>query len=118
MVEHIRYKGGNITKEAGPVDGGTTVTAFVKDPDGYTFALIQKPVVNDPFCQIMLRIGDLDREIKFYEKVTNNPTHFCTGFYELWFNYAVNQLWFINWSYVLNLILHTGFGLEGGEEGW
>lgn len=83
MVEHIRYKGGNITKEAGPVDGGTTVTAFVKDPDGYTFALIQKPVVNDPFCQIMLRIGDLDREIKFYEKVTNNPTHFCTGFYEL-----------------------------------
>lgn len=68
LVEHIRAKGGNITREPGPVQGGTTVIAFVKDPDGYTFTLVQRPVVNDPFCQIMLRVGDLDREIKFYEK--------------------------------------------------
>lgn len=44
--------------------------AFVKDPDGYTFGLIQRPTVHDPFCQIMLRVGDLERAINFYEKVT------------------------------------------------
>ncbi|XP_027329997.1 lactoylglutathione lyase GLX1-like [Abrus precatorius] len=68
LVEHIRAKGGNITREPGPVKGGTTVIAFVKDPDGYTFGLIQRPVIRDPFCQVMLRVGDLERSIKFYEK--------------------------------------------------
>ncbi|KAJ1405576.1 Vicinal oxygen chelate [Sesbania bispinosa] len=68
LVEHIRGKGGNITREPGPVQGGTTVIAFVKDPDGYTFGLIQRPTVHDPFCQVMLRVGDLERAIKFYEK--------------------------------------------------
>jgi len=32
--ERIREAGGNITREAGPVKGGTTVIAFVEDPDG------------------------------------------------------------------------------------
>jgi len=68
LVEHIRAFGGNITREAGPVQGGTTVIAFVKDPDGYTFALIQRSVIADPFAHIMLRVGDLDRDVKFYEK--------------------------------------------------
>jgi lactoylglutathione lyase len=35
-----RY-GGNVTREAGPVKGGTTVIAFVEDPDGYKIELIQ-----------------------------------------------------------------------------
>ena len=30
----IRSNGGNVTREAGPVKGGTTVIAFVEDPDG------------------------------------------------------------------------------------
>ncbi|KAL1372697.1 hypothetical protein HN51_002801 [Arachis hypogaea] len=68
LAEHIRSKGGNITREPGPVQGGTTVIAFVKDPDGYTFGLIQRPTIHDPFCQIMLRVGDLERSIQFYEK--------------------------------------------------
>ncbi|TKY54002.1 putative lactoylglutathione lyase [Spatholobus suberectus] len=68
LVEHIRAKGGNITREPGPVQGGTTVIAFVKDPDGYTFGLVQRPTIHDPFCQVMLRVGDLERSIKFYEK--------------------------------------------------
>ncbi|BAT77369.1 hypothetical protein VIGAN_01547600 [Vigna angularis var. angularis] len=67
-VELVRAKGGNITREPGPVQGGTTVIAFVKDPDGYTFGFIQRPTVHDPFCQVMLRVGDLERSIKFYEK--------------------------------------------------
>ena len=33
--ERIRAAGGNITREPGPVKGGTTVIAFVTDPDGY-----------------------------------------------------------------------------------
>lgn len=36
----IREKGGVITREPGPVKGGTTEIAFVKDPDGYSIELI------------------------------------------------------------------------------
>lgn len=34
--------GGAITREAGPVKGGTTIIAFVTDPDGYKVELIQR----------------------------------------------------------------------------
>jgi lactoylglutathione lyase len=37
----IRDKGGKVTREAGPVKGGTTVIAFVEDPDGYKIELIE-----------------------------------------------------------------------------
>ena len=40
--DKIKEMGGQITREAGPVKGGTTVIAFVKDPDGYTIELINK----------------------------------------------------------------------------
>jgi lactoylglutathione lyase len=40
--ERIRAGGGNVTREAGPVKGGTTVIAFVTDPDGYKVELIQR----------------------------------------------------------------------------
>lgn len=39
--ERIRAAGGNITREAGPVKGGSTVIAFVEDPDGYKIELIE-----------------------------------------------------------------------------
>ncbi|KAH7859093.1 hypothetical protein Vadar_031513 [Vaccinium darrowii] len=67
MVEDIRAKGGNITREPGPVKGGKSVIDFVKDPDGYTFELIQRPPTLEPLCQVMLCVGDLERSIKFYE---------------------------------------------------
>jgi lactoylglutathione lyase len=38
----VRSKGGNVTREAGPVKGGTTVIAFVEDPDGYKIELIER----------------------------------------------------------------------------
>jgi lactoylglutathione lyase len=41
--ERIRAAGGLITRAAGPVKGGTTVIAFVQDPDGYKIELIQRP---------------------------------------------------------------------------
>jgi lactoylglutathione lyase len=40
--EKIRTNGGNVTREAGPVKGGSTVIAFVTDPDGYKVELIQR----------------------------------------------------------------------------
>jgi lactoylglutathione lyase len=40
--EQIRANGGNITREPGPVKGGSTVIAFVTDPDGYKIELIQR----------------------------------------------------------------------------
>lgn len=43
--ERIRAKGGNVTREAGPMKGGTTIIAFVTDPDGYKIELIQKKMV-------------------------------------------------------------------------
>jgi len=41
-VEKIKAAGGNVTREPGPVKGGTTVIAFVTDPDGYKIELIQR----------------------------------------------------------------------------
>ena len=38
----IKEKGGKVTREAGPMKHGTTVIAFVEDPDGYKIELIQK----------------------------------------------------------------------------
>ncbi|MFM7026335.1 MAG: lactoylglutathione lyase [Limnohabitans sp.] len=43
--EKIRANGGQVTREAGPVKGGTTVIAFVTDPDGYKIELIQRPAM-------------------------------------------------------------------------
>ena len=40
--ERIRAAGGTITREPGPVQGGSTVIAFVTDPDGYKIELIQR----------------------------------------------------------------------------
>ena len=40
--DRIRAGGGNITREPGPVKGGTTVIAFVTDPDGYKIELIER----------------------------------------------------------------------------
>ncbi|NOY17128.1 MAG: lactoylglutathione lyase [Gammaproteobacteria bacterium] len=39
--ESIRRQGGNIVREAGPMKHGSTVIAFVEDPDGYKIELIE-----------------------------------------------------------------------------
>jgi len=41
-AEHIRNRGGKIIREAGPMNAGTTIIAFVEDPDGYQIELIGK----------------------------------------------------------------------------
>jgi lactoylglutathione lyase len=42
MCEQVRARGGKVTREAGPVKGGTTVIAFVEDPDGYKIEFIER----------------------------------------------------------------------------
>lgn len=40
--DDIRARGGRVVREAGPMKHGTTVIAFVEDPDGYRIELIEK----------------------------------------------------------------------------
>ena len=40
--EAVRAGGGRVTREAGPVKFGTTIIAFVEDPDGYKIELIER----------------------------------------------------------------------------
>lgn len=41
VCDQIRAKGGNVVREPGPMKNGTTVIAFVEDPDGYKVELIE-----------------------------------------------------------------------------
>ena len=40
--ELVRQRGGRVIREAGPMQGGSTVIAFIEDPDGYKIEFIQK----------------------------------------------------------------------------
>ena len=40
--EEVGARGGKVTREAGPMKHGTTVIAFVEDPDGYKIEFIQR----------------------------------------------------------------------------
>lgn len=44
VCDSIRERGGLITREPGPMKFGTTVIAFVRDPDGYAIELIEKKI--------------------------------------------------------------------------
>ncbi len=45
----VRAKGGKVVREAGPMKHGTTVIAFVEDPDGYKIEFIQKKSGDDTY---------------------------------------------------------------------
>ena len=38
----VKTRGGRVTREAGPMKHGTTVIAFIEDPDGYKIELIER----------------------------------------------------------------------------
>lgn len=69
-MELIKAKGGKVTREPGPANGGSTIIALIEDPDGYPFELLEKWPTPEPFSQVMLRVGDLDRAVNFYKKVS------------------------------------------------
>ena len=41
-VDQLRNRGGKVIREAGPMNAGTTILAFVEDPDGYQIELLGK----------------------------------------------------------------------------
>jgi len=41
-VDELRSRGGKVIREAGPMNAGTTIIAFIEDPDGYPIELIGK----------------------------------------------------------------------------
>lgn len=41
-VDELRSRGGKVIREAGPMNAGTTIIAFIEDPDGYPVELIGK----------------------------------------------------------------------------
>lgn len=47
----VRAKGGKVVREAGPMKHGTTVIAFVEDPDGYKVEFIQKKSGHDTYSE-------------------------------------------------------------------
>ncbi|XP_010925911.1 probable lactoylglutathione lyase, chloroplastic isoform X1 [Elaeis guineensis] len=67
-VDLIKAKGGKVIREPDHVKGAKTVIAFIEDPDGYKFKLLERGPTPEPLCQVMLHVGDLDRAINFYEK--------------------------------------------------
>jgi lactoylglutathione lyase len=42
--EQVKLKGGTVTREAGPMKHGTSVIAFIRDPDGYQIELIERKI--------------------------------------------------------------------------
>jgi catechol 2,3-dioxygenase-like lactoylglutathione lyase family enzyme len=57
-----------VSREPGPVKGGKTHIAFVEDPTGYKWELIQRETESsEPLAQVMLRVTDLEKSIKYYE---------------------------------------------------
>lgn len=47
LCDHVKTHGGTVSREPGPVKGGKTVIAFIKDPDGYSIELIQESTVSE-----------------------------------------------------------------------
>jgi lactoylglutathione lyase len=41
-VDELRARGGKVVREAGPMNAGTTIIAFIEDPDGYAIELLGK----------------------------------------------------------------------------
>ena len=39
-VDEVKVRGGKVIREAGPMNAGTTIIAFVEDPDGYQIELL------------------------------------------------------------------------------
>ncbi|CAN1215201.1 Probable lactoylglutathione lyase, chloroplastic [Linum perenne] len=66
-VELVKAKGGKVTREPGPVKGGSTVIAFIEDPDGYKFELLERGPTPEPLCQVMVAYKLTVSYIPFYQ---------------------------------------------------
>ncbi|CAN1857325.1 Lactoylglutathione lyase GLX1 [Linum perenne] len=94
LVENVRAKGGSVTREPGPVKGGNSVIAFVKDHDGYTFELIQRGPTPEPLCQALglKLLRTIDRpEYKYTLAMMGYADELETTVLELTYNYGVTE---------------------------
>ncbi|KAH1244994.1 putative lactoylglutathione lyase, chloroplastic [Glycine max] len=93
-----------ITREPGPVKDGSAVIALIEDPDGYKFELLERRPTSEPLCQVMLRVGDIDRAagMKLLRKRDNPEQKYTVAFMgygpeymnsvlELTYNYGVTN---------------------------
>ncbi|KAL8200052.1 hypothetical protein R6Q57_011391 [Mikania cordata] len=80
-MDLVKAKGGTIIREPSPLE------AFIEDPDGYMFKFIEKrDRISQPLFQVMLRVGDIDRSINFYQQAygmklirkSDEPEYKCT----------------------------------------
>mmetsp|Transcript_4686 Transcript_4686/g.29542 ORF Transcript_4686/g.29542 Transcript_4686/m.29542 type:complete len:343 (-) Transcript_4686:423-1451(-) len=70
LAKKIEQNGGKIVRPPGPVKGGTRNIAFAQDPSGYKWELIEREKLGkEPFAQVMLRVGDLQKSIDYYQDV-------------------------------------------------
>ncbi|XP_073008269.1 lactoylglutathione lyase GLX1-like [Typha latifolia] len=67
-LDLVKAKRGKVIKEPGPIEGSSSMVAFIEDPDGYKFKLMERKLTPEPLCQVMLQVGDIDRSVGFYEK--------------------------------------------------
>jgi len=79
---------------------------MIEDPNGYNFELLERGPTPEPLCQVMLRVGDLDRSINFYKKVSNG-TQFLNMF--LYWNFKWVYFFFgcydYNWPKVYAFLI-------------
>jgi catechol 2,3-dioxygenase-like lactoylglutathione lyase family enzyme len=70
--KNMTEKGENVVREPGAVKGGTTVIAFVLDPEGKKIEYIQNSkerTLTSEFNHIMIRVGDLEKSVEFYKSL-------------------------------------------------
>ncbi|KAL5145110.1 putative lactoylglutathione lyase, chloroplastic [Glycine soja] len=105
LEKTIKKKEGRlITREPGPVKDGSAVIALIEDPDGYKFELLERRPTSEPLCQVMLRVGDIDRAVgmKLLRKRDNPEQKYTVAFMgygpeymnsvlELTYNYGVTN---------------------------
>uniref|UniRef100_A0A804Q189 Lactoylglutathione lyase n=1 Tax=Zea mays TaxID=4577 RepID=A0A804Q189_MAIZE len=93
-VELIKAKGGTVTREPGPVKGGKSVIAFIEDPDGYKFELIERGPTPEPLCQAfgmeLLRKRD-NSEYKYTIAMMGYGPEDKNAVLELTYNYGVKE---------------------------
>ncbi|KAK6126882.1 hypothetical protein DH2020_039377 [Rehmannia glutinosa] len=89
-VDLIKAKGGIVTREPGPVKGGQTVIAFIEDPDGYKFELLERGLSRFAYGMELLRKRD-NPEYKYTIAMMGYGPEDKNAVMELTYNYGVTE---------------------------
>ncbi|KAK8292240.1 hypothetical protein V6Z12_D06G109900 [Gossypium hirsutum] len=93
-VDLVKAKVGKVTRDPGPVKGGTKIIAFIEDPDGYTFELLEREPTPEPLCQAfgmeLLRAKD-NPEYKYTTAMMGFGPEDKNAVLELTYNYGVTE---------------------------